>query len=299
MPEPGVYVEISIRTDLDDLWQKTQDPELHQRWDLRFTTISYLPREENEPQRFLYETRIGWGLTIAGGGESTGERNNTTERTSALHFWSQDRMSLILDGSGYWKYIEAVGVIRFFTWYDYTTRLGLAGRAFDRVCFRPLMGWATAWSFDRLRLWIEKGIAPEDVLRWSLVYGISRTAIVAIWLWHGLVPKLLFPQMDELHMLAALGLPHRLLPITGALEIAFGLTGLLAWRWRGYFLVTTAAMALALVSVAIASPEFLAHAFNPVTLNLAVIALSCVGYLAYGSTAFAGRCLRRSPDRKR
>lgn len=27
--------------------------------------------------------------------------------------------------------------------------------------FHPLIGWATAWSFDRLRLWIERGIPPE------------------------------------------------------------------------------------------------------------------------------------------
>jgi DoxX-like family len=299
MSAPGIYVEIPIQSSLDELWQKTQDPALHQRWDLRFTTIFYLPRGEDEPQRFLYETRIGLGLTIAGGGESTGEHNSASERTSALHFWSQDRMSLILDGSGYWKYIEAADTVRFFTWYDYTTRFGLLGRAFDRICFRPLIGWATAWSFDRLRLWIERGISPEEVLRWSMVYGISRVAIVAIWLWHGIVPKLLFPQADELHMLTAHGLPAQLLPIVGALEVAFGLVGLLAWRWRGYFLITSAVMLLALASVVITTPEFLTHAFNPVTLNLAVIALSCIGYLAYGSTAFAARCLRRSPDGRR
>lgn len=285
MSAPGIYVEIPIRSTLDELWHKTQDPALHQRWDLRFTAISYLPREENEPQRFLYETRIGFGLSVTGGGESTGERSAPTERTSSLHFWSQDRMSLIRDGSGYWKYIEDAGAIRFFTWYDYTTRLGLLGRAFDRICFRPLMGWATAWSFARLRLWIEKNLAPEDVLRWSLVYGICRTVIAGVWLWHGAVPKLLFPQPDELQMMTALHLSHRLLPITGALEIAFGLIGFL--------------MILALAGVTFASPEFLVHAFNPVTLNLSVVALACAGYLAHGSTAFAGHCLRRSPDRTR
>jgi hypothetical protein len=61
---PGIYVETAIRAGLDDVWQKTQNPELHQRWDLRFSLIRYLPKREGEPQRFLYETRIGLGLAI-------------------------------------------------------------------------------------------------------------------------------------------------------------------------------------------------------------------------------------------
>src|SRR5215469_8438115 len=35
------------------------------------------------------------------------------------------------------------------------------GRVTDRFLFRPFLGWATAWSFDRLRVWIEHGIPPE------------------------------------------------------------------------------------------------------------------------------------------
>jgi hypothetical protein len=49
-------VEIDIKTDLDRLWGLTQTPELHQRWDLRFSEIHYLPRPDPEmPQEFLYE----------------------------------------------------------------------------------------------------------------------------------------------------------------------------------------------------------------------------------------------------
>jgi hypothetical protein len=54
---------------------------------------------------------------------------------------------------------------RFITRYDYDTRFGAPGRVLDRLVFRPLLGWATAWSFDRLRLWLEEGIAPETALR--------------------------------------------------------------------------------------------------------------------------------------
>jgi hypothetical protein len=39
--------------------------------------------------------------------------------------------------------------IRFLTRYDYRTRFGPFGMLFDRLIFRPLIGWATAWSFDK------------------------------------------------------------------------------------------------------------------------------------------------------
>lgn len=160
--EMGIYVEIPIRSSMDELWEKTQNPALHQRWDLRFTQIEYLPRESEEPQKFLYRTRISFGLKIDGNGESTGTRDGDGgTRTSSLKFWSADPKSLIKLGSGYWKYVQAGNVICFFTWYDYETRFGIFGKTIDRCLFRPLLGWATAWSFDRLRLWIERGIPPE------------------------------------------------------------------------------------------------------------------------------------------
>src|SRR5437763_7755301 len=102
----GIYVEIPIRASMEELWEKTQNPQLHQRWDLRFTQIEYLPRKGDEPQRFLYGTRIGFGLNIDGQGESIGEREGEAgARTSSLKFWSEDTKSLIKTGSGYWKYV--------------------------------------------------------------------------------------------------------------------------------------------------------------------------------------------------
>ena len=35
----SLYVEILMKADMDKLWQYTQTPELHARWDLRFSTI--------------------------------------------------------------------------------------------------------------------------------------------------------------------------------------------------------------------------------------------------------------------
>jgi hypothetical protein len=170
MPSNGIYVEVSIRATMEEIWEKTQNPALHQRWDLRFTEIEYLPREPATPQKFVYRTRIGFGLKIEGEGESVGNRDGEKgERTSSLKFWSDDSKSLIKMGSGFWKYAPADGIIRFFTWYDYDTRFGAVGRLIDKCVFRPLLGWATAWSFDCLRLWLEKGISPESSRDRSLI----------------------------------------------------------------------------------------------------------------------------------
>jgi hypothetical protein len=58
----SIYVEILVRAPMDALWAHTQTPGLHERWDLRFSTIEYLSRiNDGSPQRFRYTTRIGFG----------------------------------------------------------------------------------------------------------------------------------------------------------------------------------------------------------------------------------------------
>src|ERR1700757_2567030 len=186
--DPGIYVEILIQGSVDEIWSRTQIPELHELWDLRFTGIQYLPKNsEDEPQKFLYSTRIGFGLDIHGEGESAGTQADPTgQRTSALKFWSADPKSLIQEGSGYWQYIPSSDGVRFLTWYDYRTRFGAAGRMIDQIMFRPLIGWATAWSFDRLRLWIEQDISPQTSMRMAMIHAFTRVGIAFVWGWQGL-----------------------------------------------------------------------------------------------------------------
>lgn len=281
---------------MDEVWRLTQTPLLHERWDLRFSTIRYLPKAEGETQRFLYTTRIGFGVAIEGEGETAGTMDSTTTRTSALRFWSDSSLSLIRAGSGYWKYEEQGTSTRFFTWYDYQVRFGRLGKLLDWMCFRPLIGWATAWSFDRLRLWAERGVGPEQVRRATLIYAATRLGCTGVWLWHGVVPKLLLRDGDELRMMAAHGLPASFVLVAGWAEVVLALVGLLTWRWRGYFVLTAVLMVLALGDVTFVAPEYLGRAFTPVTLNGSVAALCVAGFLAWPETAFAGRC-RRQPKK--
>ncbi len=281
---------------MERLWELTQQPHLHQRWDLRFTEIQYLPKT-TETQYFLYVTRIGAGISIAGTGESVATHTATDgSATSSLRFASDDPKSLIRTGSGYWRYIPGATQIKFLTWYDYETRFGIFGRVLD-LAFRPVMGWATAWSFDRLRLWAEEDQAPEISLTLALIHALARITIAFTWLWHGLIPKLLFHNRDELAMLAQSGVSTALLPWIGSAEIVLALLTLVTWRHRGALLLNALAMVAALGAVALRSPAYLTSAFNPVTLNLGVIALSLAGFLAARRIPFAGRCRRRA-DKK-
>lgn len=208
-----IYVECRIRGTMDDVWRVTQTPELHERWDLRFTSIAYAPRANDaEPQRFRYSTRIGFGIEIEGWGETVGERAADGVRTSALKFGSDDWRSLIRAGSGYWKYEQVGEEVRFITAYDYEVRWGEIGRAFDRLIFRPLMGWATAWSFDRLRLWVETGLEPHQAGRQALIHGLAAAAATFVWTWQGMTafgPVTLNVLLAVVAAIGLLSLPDR------------------------------------------------------------------------------------------
>ncbi len=300
MKAQPIYVEILIKGSIDDVWRLTQTPDLHRRWDLRFTDIEYLPRPPDaaQPQRFLYATRIGFGLRIDGEGESVGRQIAEGSRTSALRFWSSDPKSLIAEGSGYWQYVSADGGLRFLTRYDYRTRFGRAGAVVDRVLFRPLLGWATAWSFDRLRLWIEAGVDPETSMERSIVHFAARTGLAIIWIYQGLVPKIIWGATSgELATVGASGLfdglEHRIVMAAGVSEIFIGVSMLAFWRARVLFPVNLLILALLAAAAAAAEPGLYTRQFNPATLSLAMAALAVIGWVTGANLPSAARCLRR------
>lgn len=114
----------------------------------------------------------------------------------------------------------------------------------------------------------------------SLSYTVCRSTIAFVWFYHGLVPKLLYLHEAELAMSMAAGFSRpgavQLAIIGGALEIAMPVVVLLFWRQRWPLLLTVAAMIGLLIFVILAQPILLVAAFNPVTSNIAVVALSIV-----------------------
>ena len=298
-----IYVEILIRAPMEALWAHTQEPTLHERWDLRFTRIHYLARAlHTETQRFRYTTRIGFGFEVSGEGETTGQRDSMDgSRSSALRFSSAEACSIIRAGSGYWKYIPTTDGVRFLTRYDYRTRFGLPGTIFDRMIFRPLIGWATAWSFDRLRLWLEGRVDPAQAMRQTLIHVVARLALAVVFAYQAVVPKLLTRNVDEIAMLRDAGVEAGALAATltglGVLELAFAGVLLRAWHRRWPVLVCLASMLLATVLVGLNSPRYLEAAFNPVALNIAVACLAGVDLLVLGNIPSAAHC-RRHPFRE-
>jgi hypothetical protein len=297
----AIFVETDLACGLDDVWERTQDPAQHERWDLRFTGIAYAePPGADEPQRFDYTTRLGFGIAIRGGGETIAERERPDGgRVSALRFWSADRRSLIREGRGYWLLTPSEIGIRLRTVYDYEYRFGRAGRLVDRLGFRPLIGWATAWSFDRLRLWLERGIDPAMSARLALVHGLARIGIAAVFAWHGLVPKLLGPDAIERRMLADAGfapdLAVRALAALGVAELVLAAALLLTWHRAALAAVALAFALVATLQVATTSPALLGAAFTPVTLNLGLGLLAAIDLLTLDGIPSAGRCRRRPP----
>lgn len=299
-----IYVEIDVASDMEALWRHTQQPKLHERWDLRFSEIDYLPKTSPEDdQDFLYLTRIGFGLSIRGTGKSRApDVAADGVRTSVLAFGTGHPLSLIGRGGGYWRYSPLPdGGVRFVTRFDYRTRFGSAGRWLDRLLFRPLFGWATAWSFDALRLWLDRGVPPEESLLRAKLHALSVAVLSLSWAYAGLVPKQMYPAASgELDLLRALGWFPGIEPaINAALGISeLLLAGIVALR-RSPRLLTAQAIALcALTAGAMAtSPALLYAPFNPLVLAMLMLAATFVAIRTRIGLPSAKRCRRRPGSR--
>jgi uncharacterized membrane protein YphA (DoxX/SURF4 family) len=287
--------DIDIKGEVETVWHLSQTPDQHARWDVRFTNIEYLPKERDEElQRFRYSTRMGFGLTVEGWGESIGGRDH---RSSSLRFGSDDPKSIIREGAGSWVYAPNDDGAHFSTVYDYEPRYGLAGRAIDTVVFRPLMQWATRWSFDRLRLWIERGLAPEAARRLWTVKFTARIALGLVWIIEGVIPKILFVSPGEIELVRKSGLywptPEGMLAIIGAAEIIAGLWLLSGVKERAAALAVTIAM-LVLVTVVVATDAtMLINPLGGISKNLGLIAAAVTIWMLEPVSPKASRARKR------
>ncbi|MGI9055747.1 MAG: hypothetical protein ACR2F2_08105 [Pyrinomonadaceae bacterium] len=146
-----IVVEAIIPCDVETLWARSQEPDLHILWDIRFSHINYLEKLDEKGFRLLdYRTKIGFGLEIKGIGRYL---QNTPLKHSTFEFESDDWKSLIKIGRGIWQYKSCAEGTYFRTVYDYETNYGFFGKFIDRILFRPMMQLATEWGFETLRRW--------------------------------------------------------------------------------------------------------------------------------------------------
>ena len=109
------------------------------------------------------------------------------------------------------------------------------------------------------------------------VAWVARITLALVFIWHGLVPKILWLSPGELAMIQAHGLPapEWVARMAGAAEILLG--ALLLMRNRRWPVLLAAALLIALLlDVALMSPHLLLQAFNPLSTNLAALALCWV-----------------------
>lgn len=293
-----IYVSAEMNTTMEKLWEYTQEPHIHTEWDAHFTEISYVEKKEGELQKFLYKTKIGFGLEIAGEGESIGEiRKETGERISSLKFWTENQLSLIQIGRGYWKYTPRKEHIHFETQYDYDTRFGRIGNVIDFYMFRPLLGWATAWSFDALKLWLEKGLHPRLLIRRTMTYWLVCFLFAFVWMYQGIFPKIIFSHPEEMKMLSAIidstGNSIAILKVIGMLEIIFGIIWLFPVPKQKLFILHIFMLIALTIVAGFTNIVSFTEPFNPITLNVLLMGVSIVGYINSFDLPSAKNCKRK------
>jgi hypothetical protein len=146
-----IVVEAIIPAPVDVVWKRSQDPELHTAWDIRFNHIAYLDKTDERGFNLMdYRTNIALGITIKGYGRYLG---NSEHSHSSFEFDSDDWKSIIRNGRGIWLYRPCPEGTLFKTVYDYDARYRLLGAFLDRLLFRSLLQLATEWGFETLRRW--------------------------------------------------------------------------------------------------------------------------------------------------
>ncbi|MFJ6208712.1 DoxX-like family protein [Lysinibacillus sp. NPDC092081] len=305
MKKKPIYVEVDIRASIDEAWNYTQNPKLHEQWDLRFTSITYIDKKfPEEPQRFTYETKVMPGISVSGWGESKREHHKKDgTKTSSLHFGTPKKISPIAEGKGYWQYIPNDKGLTFLTKYDYDVRYGKLGKLFDGV-FRPVMGWATALSFDVLKRWLEQGENPFSQYRRFFVTMLISVLFCFVWLYHGLVPKIIVQHPTEVMMIEELlggdysqlngsNNTSQIVNWIGLAEIIFALCWLLPRGKRLLFGVQILLFPLLTLGAVLADKTIVTAPFNPVTLNVALWVLSIIGLILSKDMPSAKSCKRK------
>ncbi|MDP9940739.1 DoxX-like family protein [Ectopseudomonas alcaliphila] len=128
--------------------------------------------------------------------------------------------------------------------------------------------------------------------RLAQIAWLARLALALVFIWHGLAPKILWLSPDEVAMIAAHELPDHLLfapeliaRIAGVAEVLLGIVLLTVRRQRWPLLVAGVVLLALLLDVALLSPHLLIQAFNPLSTNLAALALCTVAWLAEAPSA--------------
>ena len=123
-----------------------------------------------------------------------------------------------------------------------------------------------------------KGISMENN-KITHINMVSRVTLAFIFIYHGLVPKIIWLSSVEVSLTSAhnFGVSAELIStVAGVMEILLGLSIVLLRKSLAPIYIAMILLVALLVDVAIVMPMLLVDAFNPVTINIASIV---VGYI--------------------
>jgi hypothetical protein len=110
-------------------------------------------------------------------------------------------------------------------------------------------------------------------------YHISRITLAIIWLHHGIVPKLIFKDEQEVLMNNTL-IPflseQNALLYSGIAEVIYGLLILVLYNSKLVIIPSVIFSVLVTVVLLVYFPSLFTKAFNPFSINISVFALACI-----------------------
>lgn len=109
---------------------------------------------------------------------------------------------------------------------------------------------------------------------------IARIVIGLSWIYHGIFPKLVYVAPLELAMTGSIGfsdeMSYLITKVAGVSETLFGLIFIAFYRVKSVVYLNIFGLVMLLIFVVFNMPSLLIEAFNPVTTNIPIIALSFV-----------------------
>jgi uncharacterized membrane protein YphA (DoxX/SURF4 family) len=123
---------------------------------------------------------------------------------------------------------------------------------------------------------------PIDPARVRLARVLARGSLGLVWIYEGLVPKILFPGAHPeqtalvANSLFCFATPSVTLALLGSAQIVLGLLLLSGWRDREVGAVATVWMVLLIVLVAGGRPQMLTDPFGALAKDLCLIACAAV-----------------------
>jgi uncharacterized membrane protein YphA (DoxX/SURF4 family) len=112
---------------------------------------------------------------------------------------------------------------------------------------------------------------------------ICRLALAVVWIYEGIVPKLLFLRADQVDLVQRSGLswnaPETTLQVLGIAQAIVGVWLLVGWAEKAAVLTATASMCVLIVLVARGNPSMLTDPYGALIKDACLIACGCAVWM--------------------